>query len=78
MATQWQLAEAELVDDDEKPVSPWHPIQGPRDASTMWYAVLTKQMRGVYIGTLCIRHTERQPYLEGQGWVEVPVAEIRV
>ncbi len=44
----------------------------------MWYAVLTKQMRGVFIGTLCFRHTERQPYLEGQGWQEVPVDAIGV
>jgi len=44
----------------------------------MWYAVLRKEMRGVFIGTLCIRHTERQPYLESQGWEEVPVSEIRV
>ena len=78
VATRTQLSEAGLVDDDENPVKPWHPIQGPSDASTMWYAVLRKQMRGVFIGTLCIRHTERQPYLEGQGWEEVPVDEIRV
>jgi hypothetical protein len=78
VATRTQLAEAGLVDDEENPVRPWHPIQGPSDASTMWYAVLRKQMRGVFIGTLCIRHTERQPYLEGQGWEEVPVGEIRV
>ena len=73
MATRRQLAEAGLVDEDEKPVSPWHPIQGPSDASTMWYAVLRKKVRGVFIGTLCIRHTGRQPYLEQQGWEEVPV-----
>jgi hypothetical protein len=78
IATRTQLTEAGLVDDEENPVKPWHPIQGPSDASTMWYAVLRKQMRGVFIGTLCIRHTERQPYLEGQGWEEVPVDEIRV
>jgi hypothetical protein len=78
VATRTQLTEAGLVDDEEIPVKPWHPIQGPSDASTMWYAVLRKQMRGVFIGTLCIRHTERQPYLEGQGWEEVPVDEIRV
>jgi hypothetical protein len=78
VATRTQLSEAGLVDDDENPVKPWHPIQGPSDASTMWYAVLRKQMRGVFIGTLCIRHTERQPYLEDQGWEEVPVGEIRV
>jgi len=78
VATRTQLSEAGLVDDDENPVKPWHPIQGPSDASTMWYAVLRKQMRGVFIGTLCIRHTERQPYLEDQGWEEVTVGEIRV
>ncbi len=78
VATRTQLTEADLVDDEENPVKPWHPIQGPDDASTMWYAVLRKQMRGVFIGTLCIRHTERQPYLEDQGWEEVPVDEIRV
>jgi len=78
VATGWQLAEAKLVDEDQNPVSPWHPIQGPSDASTMWYAVMRKQVRGVYIGTLCIRHTDRQPYLEGQGWEEVPVEEVGV
>ena len=78
VATYTQLTEAGLLDDEDNPVKPWHPIQGPSDASTMWYAVLRKQMRGVFIGTLCIRHTERQPYLEGQGWEEVPVDEIGV
>ena len=79
MATRAQLAEAELVEGpDETPVKPWHPIQGPSDASTMWYAVLRKRERGVYIGTLCIRHTGRQPLLEEAGWEEIPVAEIGV
>lgn len=78
VATRTQLTEAALVDDKESPVKPWHPIEGPSDASTMWYAVLRKRMRGVFIGILCIRHTERQPYLEAQGWEEVPVGEIRV
>ena len=77
MATRGQLAEAGLVDDFEKPVRPWHPIQGPSDASTMWYAVLRKRERGVFIGTLCIRHTGRQASLEEQGWTEVPVDEIK-
>ena len=30
VATQWQLADAELLDDDSKPVKPWHPIPGPQ------------------------------------------------
>lgn len=76
MATLGQLLEAGLVDPEGKPVSPWHPIQGPSDASTMWYAVLRKQVRGVFIGTLCIRHTGRQAYLEERGWQEIPVEAI--
>jgi hypothetical protein len=76
VATLTQLADAGLLDDRDKPVAPWHPIQGPSDASTMWYAVLRKRERGVFIGTLCIRHTGRQASLEERGWEEVPVAEI--
>jgi len=77
VATRGQLAEAGLVD-QEKPVAPWHPIQGPRDASTMWYAVLRKRERGIFIGTLCFRHTGRQASLEAEGWEEVPVEQIGV
>jgi len=76
VATRTQLADAELVGDDDKPGRPWHPIQGPSDASTMWYAVLRKRERGVFIGTLCIRHTGRQASLEAGGWEEVPVERI--
>ena len=78
MATRGQLAEAELVDEFEKPVAPWHPIQGPSDASTMWYAVLRKRERGVFIGTLCLRHTGREASLEKQGWEQIPVERIGV
>ena len=78
VATRDQLADAGLVDDDGTPVRPWHPIQGPSDASTMWYAVLTKQERGVFIGTLCIRHTDRRNLLTEQGWEEIPIEAIRV
>jgi hypothetical protein len=76
VATRSQLTEAGLTDERERPVAPWHAIQGPSDASTMWYAVLRKRVRGVFIGTLCIRHTGRQTLLEEEGWQEVPVAEI--
>ena len=76
MATRAQLADASLVDERDAPVAPWHRIQGPSDASTMWYAVLRKRERGVFIGTLCIRHTGRQTLLQERGWEEIPVAEI--
>ena len=76
VATRTQLAEAGLVDESEQPLRPWHPVQGPSDASTMWYAVLRKRERGVFIGTLCFRHTGRQTLLEQDGWEEVPIEEI--
>ena len=78
MATQRQLADAGMVDDTDTPFDPWFRIQGPSDASTMWYAVLRKRARGVFIGTLCIRHTGRQTLLEREGWEEVPVERIGV
>ena len=73
MATRRQLVEAGVVEHDDDPALPWYRIQGPGDASTMWYAVLRKRERGVFIGTLCIRHTGRQASLERSGWEEVPV-----
>ena len=78
VATRGQLVDAGMADADEVPLRPWHPIQGPNDASTMWYAVLRKRSRGVFIGTLCIRHTGRQASLEAAGWTEVPIEEIKV
>jgi hypothetical protein len=78
VATRWQLVEAGLAEEDRKPELPWHPIQGPGGESTLWYAVLRKRERGVFIGTLCIRHSERQASLEAAGWDEIPVVEIRV
>ena len=77
VATRRQLEEAGLTEDGV-PVSPWHRIQGPHDASTMWYAVLRKQVRGVFIGTLCIRHSGREALLEQQGWTVVPIEAIGV
>jgi hypothetical protein len=78
VATHWQLVDAGLATRDEPPARPWLRIQAPDDASTMWYAVLRKRERGVFIGTLCIRHTGRQASLEERGWREVPVPEIGV
>ena len=76
VATRQQLEDAGLVDGPtDKPPRPWHPI-GPGDASTMWHAVMRKRTRGVFLGTLCIRHTERQASLEAEGWEEIPVDAI--
>ena len=78
VATRSQLADVGLADDMNDPERPWHKIQGPSDASTMWYSVLKKEERGVFIGTLCIRHTGRQASLEEAGWSEVPMETISV
>jgi hypothetical protein len=77
IATQTQLAELGLMEEPGRAARPWHRIKGPSDASTLWYAVLRKRERGVFIGTLCIRHSERQASLERNGWEEVPVEAIR-
>ena len=76
MATFDQLREAGLTDVRFKAVKPWHPIQGPSDASTMWYAVLRKRERGIFIGALALRHSSRLDLLLQSGWQEVPVADI--
>jgi hypothetical protein len=78
IATRDQLADAGLVDDDFKAVRPWHLIQGPGDASTMWYAVMRKRDRGIFMGQLTVRHTGQQASLEERGWEEVPVGSIGV
>jgi hypothetical protein len=76
IATQRQLIDAGIATDTEPPPRPWHPIQGTRDASTMWYALLRRQERGVYIGTLVLRHSGHYASLLERGWEEVPVEQI--
>ena len=68
---------AGVSEESGTPPRPWHPIQGTRDATTMWYAVMRKQERGVFIGTLVLRHTDHHASLMQQGWQEVDVDEIR-
>ncbi|MBA2515557.1 MAG: hypothetical protein H0V26_14720 [Solirubrobacterales bacterium] len=77
VATQRQLVEAGVAPESDPPPPPWFRIQGTGDATTLWYAVMRKQTRGVYIGTLCIRHSDHQALLLQRGWHEVEVAEIK-
>ena len=44
----------------------------------MWYAVMRKRVRGVYIGTLVLRHAAHHASLLEQEWHEVAVADIGV
>jgi hypothetical protein len=79
VAIMAQLIEVGLAGGDlQPPERPWHRIQGPDDASTLWYAVLRKQVRGVHIGALAIRHQGHHASLLQDGWEEVPVDEIGV
>jgi hypothetical protein len=77
VATQRQLIDAGVAGEDGAlPPRPWFRIQGPGDASTMWYAVLRKETRGIFIGALAIRHGEHHASLLADGWQEVGVSEI--
>jgi hypothetical protein len=79
VATQRQLVEAGVTPPDKLPPRPWHRIQGTGDASTMWYAVMRKRVReGVYIGALCLRHTDHHASLLQEGWQEIPPADVGV
>src|SRR5919198_5955980 len=77
VATLRQLDDAGLVPPEGQPPRPWHRIQGTGDASTMWYAVLRKREKGVFIGTLVLRHSDHHALLLERGWEEVEPAAIR-
>jgi hypothetical protein len=76
VATGRQLVDAGIAAEGELPPRPWHRIQGSSDASTLWYAVLRKQVKGVHIGSLAIRHQPHHASLLQSDWEEVPVDEI--
>jgi hypothetical protein len=79
VATQRQLVEAGIAAADELPPRPWHRIQGTGDATTMWYAVMRKEVRdGVFIGALCFRHQGHHASLLQDGWQEILPADIHV
>ena len=77
VATQRQLLDAGVIELDVPPPRPWLRIQGSDDATTMWYAVLRKRTRGVYIGALAIRHGEHHASLLREGWEDVSQQELR-
>jgi hypothetical protein len=76
VATLRQLVAAGVTASDTPPPRPWHPVRGDRDASTLWYAVMRKNVKGVFIGTLCIRHSDHHASLLNEGWQEVTKDEI--
>jgi hypothetical protein len=76
VATLRQLVQAGVADGVVPPPRPWLRIQGSGDASTMWYSVLRKQERGIYLGTIALRHQGHRQKLLDEGWEEVPIKEI--
>jgi hypothetical protein len=78
VATLHQLVASGVVAGADLPPRPWLRIQGTGDATTMWYAVMRKRERGVFIGTLVIRHSPHHALLLDSGWEEIPVADIGV
>jgi hypothetical protein len=76
IATQRQLVEAGIAGEDGVPPRPWLRIQGTSDASTMWYALMRRRERGVFIGTLVLRHSAHHALLLERGWEEVAPEQI--
>lgn len=78
VATQHQLIAAGIAPETGIPPRPWLRIQGSGDASTMWYAVLRRREKGIFIGTLALRHGAHHASLLQRGWEELDVDEIGV
>jgi hypothetical protein len=78
VATQHQLVAAGIAPQAGIPPRPWLRVQGTGDASTLWYAVMRKRERGVFIGTLVLRHSSHHALLMESGWEEIPVDGIGV
>ena len=69
------IAEGVTVGSDPPP-RPWLRIQGSGDATTMWHTILRRRERGIWLGTLVMRHGDHHARLLEQGWQEVPLEEI--
>jgi hypothetical protein len=77
VATQRQLVEAGIADAGGAPPRPWLRIQGTNDATTLWYAVMRKPVRDIFIGALALRHSDHHASLLASGYEEVSVEELR-
>jgi hypothetical protein len=43
----------------------------------MWYSVMRRPERRVFLGSLVFRHSDHHRLLTEQGWEEIPIDEIR-
>jgi hypothetical protein len=71
VATQHQLIAAGVTAGSDPPPRPWLRIQGTGDATTMWYAIMRKRERGIFLGTLVMRHCAHHALLLERGWEEI-------
>ena len=71
VATQHQLIAAAVMAAGDLPPRPWLRIQGSGDATTLWHAVMRRRERGIWIGTLVMRHCDHHALLMGRGWEEI-------
>ncbi|MDX6678692.1 MAG: hypothetical protein QOE31_2744 [Solirubrobacteraceae bacterium] len=76
IATVHQLIEAGITEGSDPPPRPWLRIQGSGDATTMWYAVMRRRERGIYLGTLVMRYSTHHELLLSQGWEEIHPGDI--
>ena len=76
VATQHQLVEAGVAPESGLAPRPWLRIQGSGDATTMWYAVMRRKEKNIFIGTLVFRHSPHHSLLLESGWEEVDVSDI--
>jgi hypothetical protein len=71
-ATHEQLRENELLDRDGRSLPPWHRVQATSDASTLWYSLMRKHTRGIWLGALVMRSADHRTKLLNEGWEEFP------
>ena len=75
-ATHEQLREHGLLDRDSRAVPPWHRIQATSDASTLWYSLMRKHTRGIWLGAVVMRSSDHRTKLLGEDWEEFPAERV--
>ena len=75
-ATHEQLRANGLLDREGRSAPPWHRIQATSDASTLWYALMRKHTRGIWLGALVMRSADHYAKLQREGWEEYPPEQV--
>src|SRR3954462_5792622 len=64
------------LDAATRPLPPWHRIQATSDASTLWYSLMRKHTRGIWLGALVMRSADHRTKLMNEGWEEFPADRV--